>query len=98
MRTRTDIEAWLRDNTIVNQHPLGTCRMGTDDAAVVDGELRVRGLDGLRVVDGSVMPDEPGGNPNIVVIMIAEKAADAIRGRRLPPSSVDWRQPAAAHV
>lgn len=98
VRSRADIEAWLRNNTIVNQHPLGTCKMGVDDAAVVDGELRVRGLEGLRVVDGSVMPDEPGGNPNIAVIMIAEKAADTIRGRRLPPSEVDWHLAGAAHV
>ena len=56
---------------------------GADRMAVVDGELRVHGVDGLRVVDGSVMPDLVGGNINASIIMIAEKAADFIRGR--PP-------------
>jgi choline dehydrogenase len=70
------------------QHPLGTCAMGMGPQAVVDEALRVRGLDGLRVVDASVMPEEPGGNTNIPTIMIAEKASDLIRGRTLPPAQV----------
>ena len=65
--------------------PLGTCRMArpSDPAAVVDPDLKVLGVDALRVVDASVMPDLVGGNIDAAVIMIAEKAADLIRGR--PP-------------
>jgi 4-pyridoxate dehydrogenase len=78
-----DLDAHIRKNSITVHHPLGTCKMGlaSDPMAVVDTELRVFGTEGLRVIDGSVMPDLVGANINAPIIMIAEKAADLIRGR-----------------
>jgi choline dehydrogenase/4-pyridoxate dehydrogenase len=90
-RSDAEIDAHIRATAITVHHPLGTCKMGRagDPEAVVDPELKVLGVDGLRVVDASVMPDLVGGNINAPVIMIAEKAADLIRGREpLSPVNV----------
>ncbi|MDR7256465.1 choline dehydrogenase [Sphingomonas sp. BE270] len=81
--TDEEIVSALRRGLFTVRHPVGSCRMGNDAMAVVDPELRVRGLAGLRIADASVMPTIPGGNTNAPAIMIGEKAADLIRGR--PP-------------
>lgn len=81
-RVQTDEEwaAFLRTTSFRPYHPVGTCRMGADDGAVVDPQLRVRGVTGLRVVDASVFPTVTSGNTNAPVVMVAEKAADMILG------------------
>ncbi|MET1026352.1 MAG: GMC oxidoreductase, partial [Dongiaceae bacterium] len=78
--TDADIDTHIRNTSITVHHPIGTCKMGldSDELAVVDQQLRVRGIQGLRVVDASVMPDLPSGNINAAVVMIAEKVAAAI--------------------
>ncbi len=75
----------IRENAATAFHPVGTCRMGSDDAAVVDCELRVRGLDGLRVVDASIMPRITRGHTHAPTVMIAERAADLIRATNHGP-------------
>jgi 4-pyridoxate dehydrogenase len=82
-RTDAELDAHIRNTAITLHHPAGTCKMGRDrDAtAVVDPSLRVRGVEALRVIDASVMPDLISGNINAPVMMIAEKAADMIRGK-----------------
>jgi len=88
LNTDAEIDAHIRATGITVYHPIATCRMGSDGDSVVDPECRVRGVEALRVVDASVIPDLIGGNINAVVIMIAEKAADMIRGRAaLAPSN-----------
>jgi 4-pyridoxate dehydrogenase len=87
LNSDAEIDAHIRATGITVHHPAGTCRMGADEQSVVDPELRVRGVEALRVVDASVFPDLIGGNINAPVIMIAEKAADMMRGRALLPPS-----------
>ncbi len=80
-KTDDEIDAYIRRTAQVDMHGVGSCRMGPDALAVVDDQLRVHGLQGLRVVDASVMPQVISGNTNAATIMIAEKASDMMRGK-----------------
>ncbi len=94
VQSDAEIDNYIRSTGYTVHHPCGTCRMGSDEGAVVDPELKLRGIDGLRVADASVFPSIIGGNTNAPVIMIAERAADFILGKpalpaaELPPESV----------
>ncbi len=79
---RADIEAYAKRFGKTDYHPVGTCKMGVDELAVVDPQCRVYGIDGLRVADSSIMPRLIGSNTNATAIMIGEKASDMIRGNR----------------
>jgi choline dehydrogenase len=87
VRNDDEIDAWVRETMESTYHPCGTCRMGEDGMAVVDSELKVRGIDGLRVIDSSVFPSEPNANLNAPTIMLAERASDIVRGKPLLPPS-----------
>ena len=89
VRTDAEIDSWIRQTAVTAHHPSCTCRMGIDEGAVLDAELRVRGADGLRVVDAAAMPDLVSGNINACVLMMAEKASDMIRGRPALPREED---------
>ena len=81
VRGETELEEFVRRAGRSAYHPVGTCRMGAGEAAVLDPELRVRGVEGLRVCDSSIMPNLISSNTNAAVIMIAEKGSDLIRNR-----------------
>lgn len=81
VQSDADIQAYIRRNLLNEYHPAGTCRIGTDDMAVVAPDLRVHGIEGLRVADASVMPVVTTGNTNAPAMMIGEKASDLVLGR-----------------
>ena len=85
-----ELDAFIRASCYCAQHPTSTCAMGMGERSVVDAELRVIGVEGLRVADASVMPTVPGGNTNLPAIMVGEKAADLIRGRSLPRAELSF--------
>ncbi len=82
VKTQADFEAYARQYGRTSYHPTCSCKMGVDDMAVVDPQLRVRGLEGIRICDSSVMPSLVGSNTNAATIMIGEKASDMIRGNK----------------
>ncbi len=86
VQSDADLEAYIRETCSTVWHPVGTCKMGVDPMAVVDPELRVHGVEGLRVVDASIMPTITTGNTNAPTIMIGEKAADLIKAERTAQS------------
>ena len=89
IQSDTELDGWIRQSAESIYHPVGTAKMGHDNMAVVDEHCRVHGVDGLRVVDASVMPTLVGGNTNAPTIMIAEKISDDILGKAvLPPQRV----------
>ena len=99
VRSDAEIDAWVRRGVETCYHPVGTCRMGVERrASVVDGECRVHGLQGLRVVDASIMPAIVSGNTNAPTIMIAEKMSDLLRGKAslAREDAAVWRHPSWA--
>ena len=86
LNSDSDLQAWIRAYATTDYHPCGTCRMGSDDMAVVDAQMQVRGIDNLRVIDASVMPDIVSGNLNAPTQMIAERATDYLLGKPQLPS------------
>ncbi|OOR86801.1 choline dehydrogenase [Moraxella bovis] len=89
-QTNAELDEFVRNHAETAYHPSCSCKMGIDDMAVVDGQGRVHGLEGLRVVDASIMPLIITGNLNATTIMMAEKIADVMRGQRLPKSTAGY--------
>jgi choline dehydrogenase len=87
VRSNDEIDAWVRETMESTYHPCGSCRMGEDAMAVVNSDLKVHGLEGLRVIDSSVFPAEPNANLNAPTIMLAERASDIVRGKPLLAAS-----------
>lgn len=94
--TDKQIAAYASAHAKTDYHPVGTCKMGVDETAVVDPELRVKGLSGLRVCDSSIMPRLISSNTNAATIMIGEKASDLVLGKRLAPAELDLARVEAA--
>ena len=91
VQSDAELDEFVRQHAETAYHPAGSCKMGHDDMAVVDGAGRVHGLEGLRVIDASIMPVITTGNLNAPTIMIAEKMADKVRGRKpLPKAEVAY--------
>ena len=89
VRSDDELRNWLHAASWRGEHPVGTCRMGTDELAVVDPELRVRGIENLRVIDASIFPTLPSGNTNAPAMMVGEKGSDLVLGRPpLPPPAI----------
>jgi choline dehydrogenase len=88
IQTDKQIEDDIRERAEHRHHAVGTCQMGVHDMAVVDAQLRVHGVENLRVADASVLPDDPSGNTNVPTLMIGERAADLLKGVSLPPADV----------
>ena len=80
VKTDDEIDEYLRNTITTVEHPIGTCPMGSGPEAVLDAEMKVRGAEGLRVVDGSAMPDLVSAHTNACILMMGEKASDMIRG------------------
>jgi choline dehydrogenase-like flavoprotein len=89
VKTDAEIDAWIRNTAITAHHPCGTCAMGIGPDTVTDPQLRVHGVERLRVVDASVMPDLVSAHINACVLMIAEKASDLIRNKAPLPADND---------
>jgi choline dehydrogenase len=92
VRSNADVDAWIRQNAQSAYHPCGTCPMGEPGRSVVDGEGRVHGIEGLRVVDASIFPMITNGNLNAPTIMVAEKIVAGMTGSTLPPEPQPYYQ------
>ncbi|MEB3767541.1 choline dehydrogenase [Acinetobacter sp. MD2] len=97
-KTDAELDAFVREHAETAFHPSCSCKMGEDEMAVVDGQARVHGVEGLRVVDASIMPLIITGNLNATTIMIGEKIADIIRGQKLPRSEAPYFKANPKHL